>query len=250
MRAAWGVIVDCPPCLTITHRMNDTPIEAAVRDLHARLWRARASLWPADALPSPVEMLDPAAAARLLGIEFEVHDELGSRFNAAEARFEIAGLLDRQAKKIAISRRFALETQRFTAAHELGHWLLHPGNVMHRDRPVGGLEFGPMKRPLPEREADRFAALFLMPEKLLRKRFAECFGATTPLVVDDAAAFWLCGGNPGFLLDADIHSLEREVAVASARSFANRHFDSLARHFHVSIASMAIRLRELGLVRA
>ena len=139
--------------------MNDTHIEAAVRDLHTRLWRARASLWPADALPSPVEMLDPAAAARLLGIEFEVHDELGSRFSATEARFEIAGLLDRQAKKIAISRRFAPETQRFTAAHELGHWLLHPGNIMHRDRPVGGLEFGPMKRPQPEREADRFAAL-------------------------------------------------------------------------------------------
>ena len=42
----------------------------------------------------------------------------------------------------------------------------------------------------------------------------------------------------------------RAAAAASARSFANRHFDSLARHFHVSIASMAIRLRELGLVRA
>ena len=40
--------------------MNDTHSEAAVRDLHARLWRARASLWPAEAMPTPVEMLDPA----------------------------------------------------------------------------------------------------------------------------------------------------------------------------------------------
>jgi len=232
--------------------MTDSQIENAVRDLHARIWRERGALWAADRMPAPVEMLDPAAAARLLGIEFEVHDELGSRFcgGGGAARFEIAGLLDRQAKKIAISRRFAPATQRFTAAHELGHWLLHPDNVMHRDRPLDGLEFIRVRRAPEEREADRFAALFLMPEKLVKKRFEESFGVTGPLVIDDAAAFWLCGSNPGFLLGADLNSLEREVAVAAARSFASRHFDSLARYFGVSIASMAIRLRELKLVAA
>ena len=230
--------------------MDYARIENAVRDLHARLWRARASLWPAERMPAPVEMLDPAVAARLLKIDFEVHNELGSRFSDREAQFEIAGLLDRQAKKIAISRRFPAETQRFTAAHELGHWLLHPDNVMHRDRPVGGLEFGRTKRAAVEREADRFAALFLMPARLVKKRFEDSFGITAPLAIDDTAAFWLCASNPGFLLDADINSLEREVAVASARAYANRNFDSLAKYFGVSIASMAIRLRELKLVAA
>ena len=89
-----------------------------------------------------------------------------------------------------------------------------------------------------------------MPAKLVKKRFEESFGVTAPLAIDDAAAYWLCGSNPGFLLGADLNSLEREVAVASTRSFAGRHFDSLARHFGVSIASMAIRLRELKLVQA
>lgn len=229
---------------------DDSHIENAVHDLHARIWRARSSLWAAEQMPAPVEMLDPAVAARLLDIEFEMHDELGSRFSGGDARFEIAGLLDRQAKKIAISRRFPAETRRFTAAHELGHWLLHPGNVMHRDRPVGGLEFGPPRRRGEEREADRFAALFLMPAKLVTKRFEQSFGITAPLTIDDAAAFWLCPSNPGFLLGADLNSLEREVAVAATRSFNNRPFDSLARYFGVSIASMAIRLRELKLVRA
>ena len=229
--------------------MTDSQIENAVRELHARIWRARGAVWAADAMPAPVDMLDPAVAARLLGIEFEVHDELGSRFSDRAARFEIAGLLDRQAKKIAVSRRFSPETQRFTAAHELGHWLLHPGNVMHRDRPVGGLEFGPALRAGAEREADRFAALFLMPARLVKERFEQSFGITAPLAIDDAAAYWLCGSNPGFLLGADLNSLEREVAVAAARSFNNRNFDSLAKYFGVSIASMAIRLRELKLVQ-
>ena len=232
--------------------MTDSQLESAVHGLHARIWRARGTLWAADTMPAPVQMLEPAVAARLLGIEFEVHDELGSRFcgGGGAARFEIAGLLDRQAKKIAISRRFPPETQRFTAAHELGHWLLHPGNVMHRDRPVDGLEYSRVRRAPEEREADRFAALFLMPAKLVKKRFEESFGITAPLTIDDTAAYWLCGSNPGFLLDANLNSFEREVAVAATRSFANRHFDSLAQYFGVSIASMSIRLRELKLVRA
>jgi Zn-dependent peptidase ImmA (M78 family) len=230
--------------------MNDGQIENAARELLARVWRARESLWTFDPLPAPVAMLDPAVAARLLDIKFEIHDRLGSRFGDRNSRFEIAGLLDRQARKIAISAHFPLETQRFTAAHEIGHWLLHPDNVMHRDRPIGGLEFGKTRRAAAEREADRFAASFLMPHRLVTKRFEATFGITAPLVIDDAAAYWLCGSNPGFLLDAEVNSLEREVAVASARSYANRHFDSLAKHFGVSISSMAIRLKELGLVRA
>ena len=60
--------------------MTDRQIENAVRDLHARIWRARDTLWAAGEMPAPVGMLDPAVAARLLNIEFEVHDELGSRF--------------------------------------------------------------------------------------------------------------------------------------------------------------------------
>lgn len=232
--------------------MTDAQIENAVRDLHARIWRARDSLWAADAMPAPVAMLDPAVAARLLDIDFEVHAELGSRFcgGGGASRFEIAGLLDRQAKKIAISQRFSPATQRFTAAHEIGHWLLHPGSVMHRDRPLDGLEFIRVRRAPEEREADRFAALFLMPAKLVKKRLEESFGITAPLAIDDATAYWLCGSNPGFLLGADLNSLEREVAVTSARSFAGRHFDSLANYFGVSIATMAIRLRELKLVVA
>ena len=157
--------------------MEYTRIENAARGLHERIWRARKTLW-AQPMPAPAAMLDPAVAARLLDIEFEIHDELGSRFPSGDARFEIAGLIDRQARKIAISRRFPLPTRRFTAAH------------------------------------------------------------------------WLCPANPGFLLEADMNTLEREVAVASTRSYAGRHFDSLAKYFGVTIASMAIRLKELQLVQA
>jgi hypothetical protein len=44
-------------------------------------------------------------------------------------------------------------------------------------------------------------------------------------------------------------SLVRERALASASTFQGKHFDSLATLFKVSVETMAIRIKELGLVR-
>ena len=43
-------------------------------------------------------------------------------------------------------------------------------------------------------------------------------------------------------------SLDFAAAVAGARSFKGKRFNSLADHFGVSIGAMAIRLQELGLL--
>lgn len=59
--------------------------------------------------------------------------------------------------------------RRFTIAHEIGHYLLHPASLLHYDRPeVVHFRSKNVLGP-EEREANFFAAELLMPEELLRK---------------------------------------------------------------------------------
>lgn len=226
--------------------MDKINIEEAARDLLIGMYRQRHILWPGENRP-PQEMLEPPDAARHLGIDFRLHDELG-RFGNRGSRFETAGVLDRERNIIAVATKFPPEVVRFTGAHEIGHWLLHPGEVMHRDRPIKGLAGSAEPRSRVETEADYFAACFLMPGRVVRDALQAKFRQPVPLVIDDAVAFHLRPDNPESLLEADTGGLERAVAVASAVSFNGRHFYSLAQQFRVSVTSMAIRLNELHLV--
>jgi predicted transcriptional regulator len=68
--------------------------------------------------------------------------------------------------------------RRFTIAHEIGHFMLHPGRLRpERD----GLVNEAMRAE--EREADAFAAELLMPEHLVRQAVAEQ-GADKVLLAD------------------------------------------------------------------
>ncbi|MCZ6802558.1 MAG: ImmA/IrrE family metallo-endopeptidase [Proteobacteria bacterium] len=227
--------------------MNNLEIEKASRKLLGEIWSSRTSIWP-DKNLDPINILDPALAAECLGINYELSEDLGI-FGDCGNRFEVAGSLDRDIKKILISRRFNLAIRRFTGAHEIGHWLLHSGKIKHRDKPIGGLDNRITKRPFEEREADYFAACFLMPRKLIKEHFENTFLTKAPLVFDDTTAFWLCPSDPDSLLRANIDSLDRALSIASAESFGGRHINSLANQFRVSATSMAIRIQELGLIK-
>lgn len=222
-------------------------IEREARALQRRLLDESPRLWPEGA-PTLLAMLDPASAARVLGVKYEIYPELG-RFGSRSGRFEVAGLIDRSLNAIAVSQRFRPEVMRFTGAHEIGHWLLHSGEVMHRDRPIDGVRHDRTPRPRNEREADYFAACFLVPRKLLTQAFESTFRTRVPLVLDDSVAFWLCPDDPESLLRPDVGSLEFALAVASATSYAGRHVLSLAKQFGVSVTTMAVRLREVRLIR-
>lgn len=63
-----------------------------------------------------------------------------------------------------------LARRRFTAAHELGHAVLHRDQLVWADKSV--LEAAEADDPK-EREANRFAAELLMPEDVIRARAAE-----------------------------------------------------------------------------
>lgn len=145
------------------------------------------------------------------------------------------GLIYRQSNKIAVATEFYDKVQLFTGAHEIGHLVLHEDTVMHRERAFDG---SPLQtpRPLAERQGNRFAACFLMPQKLLRERFEFMFCCKGQLRFSDVIAFHLDPINPDRLLYASKDSGERELGLARCTQFNNRNLVSLAH-------SLGLRIR-------
>ena len=111
-------------------------------------------------LPVPVE----AIAEDLLGLRVAESDDL-----------EVSGMLLPAKREIWLNGREAEESpgrRRFTLAHEVGHWVcqvLEGKTAPIFCRPVDVTEAA--DRAL-EREANVFAAELLMPEELVRDKFA------------------------------------------------------------------------------
>ena len=164
-------------------------IENEATKILREIWEKRESLWP-NARHSPFDVIDPKLVCEFLKIEYIEHSELGDQFSDKGVKYKIAGLIDRQQKKIVVSRDFPSQEIRFTAAHEIGHWLLHPNQILHRDRPISNFEVR-SNRPTIEKEADYFSACLLMPKKLLKYQFQETFFTKPPLHFDDTISFWL-----------------------------------------------------------
>lgn len=220
-------------------------IEDRARKLGLYLWqqqkeRSVSLLNPVD----PIRLLDPENALGALGYSFELDDTLGvSLVNGAN--LEVAGILEAQSGRVRVSKQMAPEVRLFTAAHELGHVLLHPHlREAHRDRPLDGSE---IPRDPTEREANRFAAAFLMPAKLVRAKFSQIFGSA-PFQLSEATAY--------ALLSKDMHQARKKIKnprdlsfeLARAQRYNGKPVTSLAEQFRVSVMAMAIRLEELGLV--
>lgn len=218
-------------------------IELEAHRLHALIWRAIPEEERPESVEGRIDLLMPEIAAYHLGLEVWKMDILpGGRGTGYEA----AGVLDRKSRLIALSEKFPAATVRFTFAHEIGHWLLHPNEVSHRDMPIDG---GSPRAPMPEieLEANYFAACFLMPRRLLIQAFERCFGPA-PLKINDTTAFWIAGRDAPAFMSAQPGSMRRELDVAKATSFNGKLFDSLVSQFKVSNKAMAYRLQELELV--
>ncbi len=224
--------------------MNKKNIELYARNLQIEIWKQKDQLWP-EGRPSLTQMFDPAIAAKILGVQYEHVEELGG-FGLKNDKFEVAGFINRSHKSILISKQFSKETMRFTGAHEIAHWLMHPNENMHRDRPINGLTSNSYKKPPLEAEADYFAACFLMPRKLVINCLKETFKIPVPFEINDTTAFYLSPADPSAIINKD--TLNAAKAIASATSFGSMHFNSLAQQFGVSVSTMAIRLVELNLV--
>jgi Zn-dependent peptidase ImmA (M78 family) len=228
----------------IKSRYSIVEIEYRARSLQISLWKDRDKIWPVATSSNPINVLDPVVALRLLGYDCELDETLG-QYSSDGSQVEIAGTLDKQARKVRLSRRFNTAVRSFTAAHELGHAVLHNiGTSLHRDRPLDGSTHS---RASMEFEADKFASFFLMPAKQVQASFERIF-LTDQFTLNEATAFALGQGDYQTLSNKCKTLRQLSRLLASAVHYNGQHFMSLANQFLVSDEAMAIRLEELGLV--
>ena len=218
-------------------------IEQRAIKLQKSIWKYRKQIWLDATPPNPIDMLDPIVALKLIGYNFDLDETLG-QFYSDEKLIEVAGTIDKSSKQIHISRQFPHHIRRFTAAHELGHALLHETSGLHRDRPLDGAT---ISRNAVELEADKFAAYFLMPQKLVQTAFKRFF-LTDRFTLTEATAHALGLGTYESLMKKFKTLRQLSRALASAEHYNGLHFISLANQFRVTTGAMAIRLEELELL--
>ena len=227
-------------------RFSRRKIESIVREFQIELWRSQDKLFPNEREISPLAILDPFLALSCIGFKSGLVESLGQD---PLDRFEVAGFIDASERVVRISRRFDAPVRKFTAAHELGHALLHDAQGLHRDRALDGSGFGIPRdrRDRIEWEADVFATYFLMPEKQIRTAFKKAFKASI-FVLNEETAFALIARDLGALRATlnEVRDLSR--LLAGTTQYDGVQFYSLADQFGVSAETMAIRLEELRIV--
>lgn len=212
-------------------------IEGAATELQRRLWAHRGELGiPVGA--TPIDVLETEYAAQILGYDYVSLPSLGW-MKQGGGRVAVAGLIDNDGRSIKVSSDIEPAVARFTGAHEIGHAVLHQGLTgLHRDRPLTE-NMGSRNRI--EYEADKFAAFFLMPRKLVAKQFLLRF--VKPFRFNEETSFAL---PSNFQRLSSLRETSR--MLAGTTNFNGRNFVSLAVYFRLSIEAVAIRLEELGLV--
>ena len=194
--------------------------------------------------------LHPRYAFEMMGFVYEERPDLDLELRVlgesmGVKRTVIAGRLDRLNKTVATSERQPPAERLFTAAHELGHLVLHKDEIQHRDRPIDLLA---KQRPPLERQADVFAAAYLMPARWIVKDFESRFGSS-PIVVNEILAWWLDQTDYERLLRPDKDAdFERAKAVAVCKCVGRERFSSIAEAYGVTPTAMAYRLLELDLI--
>ena len=128
----------------------------------------------------------------------------------------LAGMVDPSRGLILISDQFGPEVARFTGAHEVGLAILHPGRQF-RERPASGPS---ARRDQAEFAADRFAAEFLMPRKLVVSEVREAFGPGLPIRIDEVRAFHFDAVAPSELADAPVSERRERLPPPIAISMA------------------------------
>ena len=143
-------------------------------------------VWDGESLPIPVEdIVDSCFGLLVRDVEDMTRAPVPGGLTASEW---ISGLLLPSRGEIWVNAEDARRwppRRRFTICHELGHWELHctPGQQTLFCR-AGYVEPGGVEeevpeaqrpvRPLPEEEADVFAAALLMPMRLIERHRSEC----------------------------------------------------------------------------
>lgn len=244
MHEFFNEIKVCQNGLQLNSRLTYEQIEMLASNIQNALWKYRDYIWKKNVPETPIDIIDPIKLLKKLGYQYQQKDILES-FETNDGVFETAGVIDTQNKHVSISENFKPETIAFTVAHELGHAVLHPGLVLHRDRPMDGsssLANGDYK----EIQANKFASCFLMPKKIVIKQFQGQFYVNKFEVNTNTAI--LFGMRLSELREKCKTVRDLSRLLASTEFYNGIFFPSLATQFQVSTETMAIRLEELKLV--
>lgn len=140
---------------------NAQPAGTTVRKFHVPANRPDlAAMMILDEFWDKLLPVDPIKISARLGLEVRPKDPLSEE--------EWSGRFSATDRLIEYSSREASVRQRFTIAHELGHFVLSHGDAF-RDTPAA---FSSRNSDPRERDANRFAAELLMPEAAIRKVIA------------------------------------------------------------------------------
>lgn len=216
-------------------------IEEFTSKLQNLIWKNRKYLWRKE-LDNPLKSLKSSIVfKKILGYQYCDQDYL---VNTENTNIAIAGVIDQPSKVVYVSKNFNKEERNFTAAHELGHAVLHNQGVIHRDRPLDGSKNS--KNPL-EHQADKFATYFLMPRKQVKEIFKEWFGVPK-FTLNEDNCFTHFSVSPNQFRKQVKNSRGLSLQLASLKKQYNGRYVSISDVFEVSKTSMARRLEELDLI--
>lgn len=221
---------------------TDNELETLAINFQNLVWKHRKVIWDTVIPSNAIEMLDTFKIIdKVLNFEVAYANDLSD----GGSDVECAGIIDQSSRQVMLSKKFNLQIQNFTLAHELGHAILHTGLRMHRDIPLDGANEGVLSAT--EKQANKFASYFLMPRKILEKQFAERFGQKK-FKIDEATAFKI--PKTSSIQMRKRFNTKRKLSrfVASTEFYDNTPFNSLSSIFNVSVEAMAIRLEELNLI--
>lgn len=227
--------------IKLEQKITNSDVEDYASKFQRIIWKHRGTIWKKNKPEDYLQILNPSKVfKKVLGYEF--HNEVEFKKSP-----EIAGLIDQPNRMVLISKEYPKPTQNFTAAHELGHAILHKQDVLHRDKAIDGSNLN-IKRDAVEIQADKFATHFLMPSELVKRVFNELFG-TEKLILNDDSTFFLTKGRKtqSELRRECRNSKGLAIKLASTEYYFDQPTKSISEIFNVSIGAMAIRLEELSL---
>jgi hypothetical protein len=135
-------------------------------------------VWDGKSLPVPVEDIADTVFGLLVRDEEDL--SLAPGAPSLEGDASLSGLLLPGAREIWVNAEEGIKwpgRRRFTISHELGHWCMHRHeheSAIYCRSIVEAKEADRSERPVPEQEADEFAAALLMPAALLREQYEIC----------------------------------------------------------------------------
>lgn len=123
----------------------------------------------------------------------ELAEELGIRVVRSPMQPKISGLIQpvedtRSGFEIRVNKYEVPERQRFTVAHEIGHYLLHRHDI--GSGVVDSIMYRSTLTSKKETEANRAAADIVMPSDAVRRELNRLGGVRVPGVVEELAAIF------------------------------------------------------------